>query len=262
MIPGARRRVPFLRKVKWLGDRPAALTAGLVFGIAPLVTILPIALLLWLHAWPCANYRAITKDGQTAPGQIVEVGADESTSVNGSNPHVLHYSFTVGGQTRTGTMKTMDSAAAGMTPGQAVTVRYLDDQSMIDGMEPYEFPFWIFAILIVPDVVVGIPLLAYVALGARRKARLYATGMVRKAQVVTLENTGGWPLYATGTRFRITYSFKDDIGKETFGTAITRDLTLARERHKGDEILILCLPEDNRVNCLAEDAVLAECGGA
>lgn len=84
---------------------------------------------------PMRQIEALTR-GVAAEGQVVSVGRDGSESINGRNPFVIEYLFTVNGQPIGGATKGWDIVNATRQPGQALWVVYLPNDPSVNSIWP------------------------------------------------------------------------------------------------------------------------------
>ena len=134
---------------------------------------------------------------------------------------------------------------------------------MIADVEPFEIPT-VFRFSLGPLAIVGIGALFYAWRGASRKAKLYSRGVIGSAKVLSVQEKRRWlsfPFWSV-TRFPVEYSFTSSTGEGIVGRSITRNVALARKLRAGEEVDVLYLPEDERVNCLADKGVLLRCRSA
>ncbi len=74
--------------------------------------------------------------GVTAEGQVVSVGRDTSESINGRNPFLIEYVFSVNGQALGGATKGWDIVNATRQPGQPLWVVYLPNDPSVNSIWP------------------------------------------------------------------------------------------------------------------------------
>ena len=78
---------------------------------------------------------ALTR-GQVAEGQLVSVGQDFSTTLNGRHPFVLEYVFMVNGLPTSGSTSGWDLSNALRRPGEALWVVYLPEDTTVCSLWP------------------------------------------------------------------------------------------------------------------------------
>ncbi len=251
-----RKRVSLRLMVRFLRDRPLSLVLGLFLGVMPAV-LLPCAVLgaLLLGEWDPGrrDEETLRTEGKEVTGYVAGIESDQSTTVNGDYPTVISYRFDADGEPRSGTMKTLENVA-GWRSGTEVTVAYLGDQSIIVGVEPYVFPYWLVIAVHVSYIPIGMAFLVHCLLAARKKAILHTRGEMVTATVGRVDRAGPfWPFLRP--KWWVTYAFEGKDGRTFRGKSLTTDCTIGERKAGGDEVDVLCLPGNEAVNCVKEQWV-------
>lgn len=256
------RRVPLGQKLKWFTDSPVIAFVGVIATVAGLLVLFLLAAFPAEALWG-GDYAELRADGKRTTGRLLGRRVAH-VSIQGERPMMLRYSYTVDGRERVDKMCAREyQPAREWKPGREVKVIHLGSRSMLADVEPFEVPA-LFRYVPFVQLVVGAGCLLYAWRGARRKAKLYSRGVVGTATVVSMVEKKRWfsfPFWMV-TRFVVEYAFTTSAGEEIIGRSTTRNAALAHRLRAGKEVSILHLPEDEKVNGLAEDAVLRRCRSA
>ena len=250
------REVPLRWRIIWLADHPISRSFIVLYLVVSVMCICvsPVA-------FPWQHYDGVMNDGLVTTGTIVRIKIREWAEFNGRHPIVLEYAFSAEGEERTDRMTTLDhESISEWEPGRTVTVKYLGTESMVTDVEPMEGGAWFLLGMLAFCFLAALPFLWWCLRQVGRKVRLYSVGVIRKGQ---FEGVKSDPLSRLSIvfrpRFRVTYSFTGPRGHRIRGRSLTRNPAFVNDYKAGDEIDVLCLPDNVLTNCVAEKEILDSC---
>lgn len=200
----------------------------------------------------------VLSNGIELDGIVVGIGENANLTINGRHPAIVRFEFETDGIKRKADHQTMDFLGVSeLEVGSKVNLKFYEGNSILLGIDPYEFPFGMFNVFyIVPLVIFAISALI-LTFHLKGKVPIYKEGIVTDGEIVSLE-----PLYhykkiafrsLSKNHHRIFYTFKDRIGKQHTGTEVTTDKLLTQESKKGDRLKIVFLDSNPEKNCIFED---------
>ncbi|HNW91777.1 MAG TPA: DUF3592 domain-containing protein [bacterium] len=261
------RPVPWRWQAGWLFASPLTRFAAL-FAAIQIPTVLLIAGLFLLLEPRMVNDERIRAQGVTTAGTVISVELDASTSVGNDRQHPLtiRYRYRADDGERTDEMQTMDRRVAEWPAGMEIPVRYDGDESQIDGITRFTFPWVVLLLVCGLQLPVAIVLLVPGMLTLRTRTRCHRDGMLCTAKLVSIEERSGMVfsrgLFAGSAKcnrgYRVTYVLRSSTGEAVIGRDVTRDVLLAGNRKPGDSIEVLALPGRERINCLPDPRLLVQ----
>jgi hypothetical protein len=244
-----------LRLAFW--ERPRTLLIGVVMTMAPVFQTV-VFLLVFSPLLRELDHAKIRATGKLAQGEVLRVEGVGGLTINNVEPKRVFFRYQDAGTEREGSMMTLSVSEVGQwKKGQPVTVRYVGDQATLADLEPVELPFplALFSVMAVAmSTLIGLPFLAYGVVGARRKYLLLKHGVARQGKLVSFESLTSLASWSPSGRFLATYTYADSAGRDVFGSAPSRDLTLLNGKKKGDEIEILVLPNDEQRSTILDSS--------
>lgn len=227
---------------------------GFIFTSLALFVFLPMTLIMTATSRePHEKYDfdAIDKNGSTVEGIVTGAAYLTNVTVNGRHPIVISYSYSKSGTTRRDMFQTFDlDKAQNLAPGATVEVKEYRGQSVITGMEPYVFP--VYLIMFGPFVflVIGIIFLLIALIPALKKYRLYKSGMVKDAEIISMAPTSFGVRGMHRQSLLVNYFFTGRNGTKVFGESVTDEYSLLHENKSGDLIKVFVSEEDDSQNCI------------
>jgi len=220
-----------------------------LFVLVPLVIILSIIL---KEPYNRYDFKEIRKNGTEKRAVITFIKTLYNVNINGVNPMVISYEYTDGGQKFTDSFETLDvERTTGFTIGKEINILEFESQTMIKGLEPFSFPVELFFILPGMFLITGVPLLLIALIPALRIFKLYKTGIVKEAIVVSLNSkTTMTSLRRFSQSFLVNYYYFDDFGNKIYGESASNDLLLTKELKTGDTIKIFVSERNETKSCL------------
>lgn len=253
------RPVDFRAKLEVARNRSILLTIGAIFFLTGvgIFIIFSIVFNSMVEEMPIVDYDKVAKEGTLTDGAIASIETDYHTTVNNVHPSTVKYSYRVAGSTHESKMQTLSEYANAMKPGDTVKIKHLDQWSMIDGLEPFEFPYEIFYILPAVFMVLGFPCLVIIIFQIRGGISLLRYGKVFEAEVLSAVYKQPSRKSRSGGGLLIAYRYTGDSGREYLGESLTRDLSLLHTIKQGDMIKIFVSPADESKSTLVNrlDAV-------
>ena len=200
------------------------------------------------HNEPVPDYDRIEAEGITTEGEIISIYTKTNITINNEHPTVISYNYARDGELMHDTFTTLAPDRVNLLRvGDTITVRYLDDASMIEGLEPFEFPFnvilWIVA---TPFALAAVVLVIILLVQTQRIVHLYKYGEVKDASVISIAPSGT----ALGRQLEIYYQYATRLGPVS-GKSVSHDHALQFERKYGDTIKVFVSPNDESKSCVA-----------
>jgi hypothetical protein len=196
---------------------------------------------------PMPDYDKIEAEGVTAEGEITDIDTKTNITINNEHPSVIAYSYSRDGELMHDTFTTLDQNRVNfLLVGDTITVRYLDEASMIEGLEPFEFPFniiiWIVA---TPFAIAAVVLIIILLLRTQKIVRLHKYGEIKDATLISITPSG----LALARQLEIYYQYTTRLGP-VFGKSLSGDHALQFERKYGDTIKVFVSPRDESQSCV------------
>lgn len=225
---------------------------GMLFSIMSLFIILPIISVVlsdMTENYETYDHRAIANRGVEKEAKVLGLSVLHNVTINGVNPRVIEYEYKNNGVGIKDKFQTLEvEKAEKVKEGDAITVKVLDGQSAIKGLEPYSFPFKLFFILPFLFFAIGFPMFLIGFLPALRNFKLYKTGIVKDAYVQYMIQKDGLPVSGIGRKIVVGYYYMNGSDK-IFSESSTIDSLVLFEKKTGDTIKIF-VSEDGKKSCL------------
>ena len=137
-----------------------------------------------------------------------------------------------------------------MKAGDTVKIRHIDRASMIDGVDPFQFPFEIFYILPGVFMLLGLPMVILMLFQIRNELSILKYGKVTNAEVLSTVYRKPSRKSRSGEGLIIAYRYTGDSGKSYLNESFTRDLSLLQTIKQGDVIKIFVSHADESKSVL------------
>lgn len=225
-------------------------TALSVFVFVPLLIILPGTL---MKPYEKYDFKALAKNGIEKTGTVTGLKTVSNVEINGEHPKVVSYQYKNGDQPVVDKFETFDlDKIANVNVGSEIAILVYQNQSMVKGLTPFSFPFYIFYLFPGIFLAVGIPFLLIGLVPALRTFQLYKTGIVKDAYVVSmsLNSAAVSPLRGIRQNVLVDYYFWDAFKNKVFGKSRSTDLLLLNEKKSGDLIKIFVSETDETKSCI------------
>jgi hypothetical protein len=180
-------------------------------------------------------------------GVILDIETQYSTTVDNEHPSIISYRYQDNGREVKSRIKTLDpDKVSRLSVGDSVIVKYLDDQSMIASMEPFEFPIDLFLLIPGAFFVAGLVIALIVAFATQQEIMLFKQGKVTKAEVLSITRMR----IGRSESLKVNYQYKGDSGRMHITEKRTKDISLANSLKSGDTIKIFVSPADESKSTL------------
>jgi len=261
-LPDPPRHVPLRLRIRLSFSNPLVAVAGAILLLGPLPMFAVFSLVIFVGP-DQPDFDLINQNGQDAEGEIISCEVDDNTTINGRPPRTVTYRYSVDGVSREDRYSTMSVAKAdSLRPGGKVKVKHFEGDSVIPGLAPGYFPWWIFMALPGLFAVVGLSLLLYPIIQGRKRVHLYERGALVSGKVISVEERGlafpAMPFPVMKREYNVAYSYGDGLGNDRVGRAKTADLTLIKSLEKEDAVKVLVDPVNPASSLLLDDAIAAE----
>jgi len=235
----------FKRLVK---EQGALAILGLVFTIIAGLTFIPVGILVSAFAKPYEKYdqQRIDEQGAKKTAKITFITEIYNVTVNGEHPRLISYVYQDQGSMQVDKCQTLDlEPIANWKVGDTIDIKVLGNESKIQGVEPFSFPFYIFYAIPLMLLLVGLAFLITGVWPALKRYNLYKNGDVYEASVVNMQ---------PGRRGSIvSYFFIGSNGDEIFGESIG-EYALLSEKRVNDKVKIFVDAQNENRSCLVPKA--------
>jgi hypothetical protein len=231
--------------------KPASLV-GLVFTTLSLFVFIPLILILpgaLKEPFEHYNFDEIKIRGVETNAKVTNVETKYNVEVNGKHPQIISYEYQLSGKTINDKFKTLDLDS---TPkiGTDIKILAYQNQSMIKGLDTFNFPANLFFILPGMFLLIGLPLLLIGLIPALKTFNLYKTGIVKKAFVFSITSRAGNMLRnGINQGLLVSYYFLDQFGNKIWGESVTNEMLFLNIK-EGEEVKIFVSENDETQSCL------------
>lgn len=204
----------------------------------------------WTEPYEGYDHKAIAALGTEQKAVIVNLASKDNVSVNGKHPVIITYSFESNGVDQTDKFQTLDvEKAATLSIGDKLRIKTYNNQSSVQGYEPFEFPV-VLLMFIGPVIffVAGIVMLLIAVVPVFRIVGLYKRGIIKEAEVYAIVPVSGLPITNIGRKVSIDYTYSQN-GEKLYGNTTSTDFHLLAEIKPGDTVKIF-VSEDGKKSCL------------
>lgn len=199
---------------------------------------------------PDVDYEEVNTQGIFTSGTIINIESAKEL-INNEHPAIISYRYRRDNQEVESKFQTLSlDKVEKMNIGDAIEIKYLDDESIPTGLEPGTFPWDIFFYAPLPVFFIGIALTAFLLNSIGKKIRLYMYGMVKDAELISFMPRPGFPITGIGRGVNVQYQYKMNGGYKMIGESLTRDFSILKEKKPGELIKIFVSPDDELTTCL------------
>ncbi len=225
---------------------------GLTFSVLSVFILTPVLIAITIFTkspYEKYDFKAIEKYGIEATATITGIDVLYNTTINGEHPRVISYLYYEDGQSYSDNFKTlMSNNSVQINLKDTIKIKVYNHQSIIENMKPFSFPYYIFYILPLVFLMVGIPFLIAGLIPGLKKLRLYQYGDIKDAIIVAL-----YPKLPYGkNNFRpyvlVEYYFINTMGQKIKGRSNSYDINSLKV---GDKIKVYVSENGNSESCLA-----------
>ncbi len=247
------RKVTFLNLVELIKNRRPFSTMGIVFLFSSIFIILPSVIYMTSLSEPYEKYdfEKIEQNGTEQNAKITDLRSVNNVTINGEHPLKISYEYLNNGVTKSDKFQTMDLAETNqMKIGSEIKIKTFENQSKIQNIEPFTFPFYIFYILPIIFFVLGTIFSIIGLVPAYRDYNLYKNGIVKEATLISMVPNSGLPISGIGQSILINYYYLSKNGEKVFGKSKTTDFSIMTEKKAEDKIKIFVSENDETKSCL------------
>jgi len=249
-----KREVPFSNLIKLIKNKRPFSILGIVFVFSSIFILLPSIFYFtstFVEPYQKYDFDKIEQSGMEQNGKIITIESVNNVTVNGEHPKMVSYDYVINGKTKSDKFQTMDFAKVqNMNIGDQIKIKALENQSKIQDLEPFSFPFYLFYFIPLTFLAVGIPFLLIGLLPAIRDYNLYKNGMVKDAFIISMTPNSGLPISNIGQSILINYYYLSPRGEKIFGKSSTTDFSIMVEKRAEDQIKIFVSETDLTKSCL------------
>ena len=249
-----KREVSFKVLYDLLKARGPLSLLGLIFPIVSIIVFIPLVIILSSTKEPYEKYdfSEIAKNGVQTKAKITFINPVYNITVNGEHPEIISYDYENNGQSISDKFETFDlEKTTNYKVGSDINVLFYQNQSMITGLKPYGFPVFIFGLIPLVFLIIGVTFLLITVLPALKVFNLYKAGIVKEAHIISITSSSSLTLVRNMQQnFEVNYSYLNDYGNIIFGTSKTSDLLFLNDKKTGDPIKIFVSEVDENKSCL------------
>lgn len=249
-----KREVTFSNLVKLIKSRRPYSILGIVFVFSSIFILFPSTIYIsktFTEPNEKYEFKKIEQNGIEQNAKIVNLKPVTNLTVNGEHPMLISYEYSKNGELKLDKFQTMElDKVANMNIGNEIKIKTFENQSKIQNLEPYSFPFYVFLILPFIFLLVGIPFLLIGLIPALRDYNLYKNGIVKEASIISMVPNSGLPISNIGQSILINYYHLGSSGEKIFGKSSTTDFSIMTEKKSEDKIKIFVSENDETKSCL------------
>lgn len=249
-----KRKVTFLNLITLIKNRRPFSTLGLTFVFFSLFVILPLIFFTtnsFVQPYEKYDFDKIEQNGLELTAKITDLRPVYNVSINGEHPLKISYTFLDNGVNKSDKFQTMDlEKTNGMKIGNEIKIKVFENQSKVQNLEPFTFPFYLFYILPLIFFIIG-SIFSFIGLiPALRDYNLYKNGVIKDAILISMTPNSGLPISGIGQSILINYYYENKNGQKIFGKSKTRDFSIMVEKKVEDKIKIFVSENDETKSCL------------
>ena len=198
---------------------------------------------------PDVDYEEVNIKGISTKGTIINIESAKEL-VNNEHPAVITYRYKDDSKDIESKFQTMSlDKVEKMNIGDTIEIKYLGDESILTGLEPDSFPWYIFFYAPLPLLFIGILLTIFLLHSIGKKVKLYRYGKVTEAELISFMPRPGLPITGIGGGINVQYRYKMSGGHKMVGESVTKDSSIMKEKKPGDSIKIFVSPDDELKTC-------------
>ena len=163
----------------------------------------------------------------------------------------ISYEYLEKGLTKSDKFQTMDLEKTNeMKIGSEIKIKAFENQSKIQNLESFTFPFYVFYILPLIFFILG-SIFSFIGLiPALRDYNLYKNGVVKEATLISMVPNSGLPISGIGQSVLINYYYENRNGQKIFGKSKTTDFSIMVEKKVEEKIKVFVSENDETKSCL------------
>lgn len=249
-----KRQVTFLNLITLIKSRRPFSILGIVFLFSSLFIILPSILFMtksFIEPFEKYDFEQIEQNGTEQIAKITDLRPVNNVTINGEHPLRISYEYIEKDVTKTDKFQTMDLDKTNeMKIGNKIKIKTFENQSKIQNLEPFTFPFYVFYILPLIFFILG-SIFSFIGLiPALRDYNLYKNGIIKEATLISMVPNSGLPISGIGQSILINYYYEGKNGQKIFGKSKTSDFSIMVEYKVEDKIKVFVSENDETKSCL------------
>lgn len=249
-----KREVTFSNLITLIKNRRPFSILGIVFVFSSLFILLPSIFFMtnsFIEPYQKYDFEKIEQNGTEKNAKITDLRAVNNVTINGEHPLRISYEFLDKGLTKSDKFETMDLDKTNeMKIGNIIKIKTFENQSKIQNLESFTFPFYMFYILPLIFFVLG-AIFSFIGLiPVFRDYNLYKNGVVKEATLISMVPNSGMPISGFGQSVLIDYYYENRNGQKEFGKSKTTDFSILAEKKVEDKIKIFVSENDETKSCL------------
>ena len=129
--------------------------------------------------YPKVDYDLINEKGKEHTAMIVAIETQHNITINGIHPTIISYKYDINGTKTTAKYKVLEERRiAKLHIGKSIAIKTFNGSSIIKDLKPYNFPIWLFLLIPLSLLLIGLPFLIYAILKLKKELELYKFGNV------------------------------------------------------------------------------------
>ena len=249
-----KREVTFSNLITLIKNRRPFSILGIVFVFSSLFIILPSILFMtksFIEPYEKYDVDKIEQNGTELNAKITDLRPVNNVTINGEHPLRISYEYLENGLTKSDKFQTMDLEKTNeMKIGSEIKIKTFENQSKIQNLESFTFPFYVFYILPLIFFILG-SIFSFIGLiPALRDYNLYKNGVVKEATLISMVPNSGLPISGIGQSILINYYYEGRNGQKIFGKSKTSDFSIMAEKKVEDKIKVFVSENDETKSCL------------
>ncbi len=249
-----KREVTFSNLIKLIKNRRPFSILGIVFVFSSIFILLPSVIFMTnslVEPNEKYDFEQIEQNGTEQNAKITALNPVNNVTINGEHPVKITYEFLDNGVNKSDKFQTMDlEKINGMEIGSEIKIRTYNNQSKIQNLEPFNFPFYLFYILPFIFFILGSIFSIIGLLPALRDYNLFKNGLVKEGTIISLIPNSGLPLTNRGQSILINYYYFGSTGQKIFGKSKTTDFSIMTEKKAEDKIKLFVSESDETKSCI------------
>lgn len=249
-----KREVSFSNFITLIKNSGPFSIIGIVFDFVAVFILLPMILLMsntFSEPYEKYDFDAIEKNGTMKTATITDVQSVDNVSVNNRHPLKIIYEFSDKDSMKTDAFQTMDFyKAQDFKVGLKIQIKTFENESKIQNLKPFAFPFFVFYILPFIFFTIGSIFLIIGLIPVLKDYDLYKNGIVKEGFIISMIPNSGLPITNIGQSILINYYYVGSNGQKIFGKSKTKDFSIMIENKPGDSIKLFASEKDETKSCM------------
>lgn len=250
---GIPRSVNFSTKYKILKKKPIPTLIGFLFTLLPIFIAILITIIFSAigNDTPKVDYDLINKNGTNGIATITDIETQYNVTINGVHPSTISYKYSENGKEINSKYKTLSPRKVeNLNIGNNIEIKYLNEDSIITELKPYDFSAKFFLFFPIPFLIIGLPFLLYSLSKLKKELKLYKYGKAGSGKIISMIPKSGLPVSNVGQGVIVHYQYKDSKGKDIIGESYTTDFSILNDKKKDEYTPIFISTENEKESCL------------